>query len=62
MLTEDFQPWLIEINSSPSMEASTSVTAKLCHKVLDDTIKGGWLYYMPLPHFKKIAAGSAMIV
>ncbi|XP_025106336.1 tubulin glycylase 3C-like isoform X4 [Pomacea canaliculata] len=39
MLTEDFQPWLIEINSSPSMEASTSVTAKLCHKVLDDTIK-----------------------
>ncbi|BFZ08443.1 hypothetical protein BsWGS_11482 [Bradybaena similaris] len=39
MLTEDFRPWLIEINSSPSMESSTSVTAKLCTAVLDDTIK-----------------------
>ena len=40
MVTEDLQPWLIEINSSPSMEASTAITAKLCHNVLDDTIKG----------------------
>ena len=40
MLTEDLQPWLIEINSSPSMEASTAVTARLCKNVLDDTIKG----------------------
>ncbi|CAG5125049.1 unnamed protein product [Candidula unifasciata] len=39
MLTEDFRPWLIEINSSPSMESSTSVTARLCTAVLDDTIK-----------------------
>ncbi|XP_076447647.1 uncharacterized protein LOC143284649 isoform X2 [Babylonia areolata] len=39
MLTEDLQPWLIEINSSPSMEASTHVTARLCNNVLDDTIK-----------------------
>uniref|UniRef100_A0A2C9JEB0 ATP-grasp domain-containing protein n=1 Tax=Biomphalaria glabrata TaxID=6526 RepID=A0A2C9JEB0_BIOGL len=39
MLTEDLSPWLIEINSSPSMESSTAVTAKLCAAVLDDTIK-----------------------
>ncbi|KAH9487791.1 Tubulin monoglycylase ttll3 [Bulinus truncatus] len=39
MLTEDLTPWLIEINSSPSMESSTAVTAKLCTAVLDDTIK-----------------------
>ncbi|ESO84411.1 hypothetical protein LOTGIDRAFT_168866 [Lottia gigantea] len=39
MLTEDYAPWLIEINSSPSMEASTAVTARMCNNVLDDTIK-----------------------
>ncbi|XP_071082445.1 tubulin tyrosine ligase 3-like isoform X3 [Haliotis cracherodii] len=39
MLTEDCQPLLIEINSSPSMEASTPITARLCANVLEDTIK-----------------------
>ena len=40
MLTEDLQPWLIEINCSPSMSSSTKVTAKLCNAVLADTVKG----------------------
>lgn len=39
MLTEDYSPWLIEINSRPSMEASTEITSKLCTQVLEDTIK-----------------------
>ncbi|OON19969.1 Tubulin-tyrosine ligase family protein, partial [Opisthorchis viverrini] len=39
MLTEDFKVWLLEINSSPCMAPSTTVTAKLTANVLEDTIK-----------------------
>jgi len=35
----DYKPWLIEINSSPSMEYSTSITERLVQSVLDDTVK-----------------------
>lgn len=40
MLTEDYQPWLIEINSSPCMAPSTKITEVMCKDVLEDTIKG----------------------
>lgn len=40
MLTEDYRPWLIEINSSPSMESSTEITRRMCTSVLEDSIKG----------------------
>lgn len=40
MLTENCVPCLIEINSGPSMSASTSVTARMCAQVMDDVIKG----------------------
>ncbi|XP_018320481.1 tubulin glycylase 3D-like [Agrilus planipennis] len=39
MITEDFKPWLLEINCRPALYGSTSVTARLCPKVLEDTIK-----------------------
>lgn len=40
MLSEDFSPWLIEINSCPCMQATTSVTARMCSQCLEDVIKG----------------------
>ena len=34
MIDTDFKPWLIEVNSSPSMEYSTHVTQKLVPEAL----------------------------
>lgn len=39
MIDNHFQPWLIEINSSPSMEYSTSITKDLVQRVLEDSAK-----------------------
>lgn len=37
MIDDLFNPWLIEINMSPSMDSSTSVTSKLVKMVQHDT-------------------------
>lgn len=39
MIDENYNVFLIEINSSPSMDYSTHVTEKLVKNVLEDTIK-----------------------
>ncbi|XP_078678967.1 uncharacterized protein LOC144914704 isoform X1 [Branchiostoma floridae x Branchiostoma belcheri] len=39
MLDTDLNPWLIEINSSPCMSPSTTITAEMCASVLEDTMK-----------------------
>ena len=39
MLTSDLRPWLLEINSSPALGATTSITSRLCSAVLEDVIK-----------------------
>ena len=39
MVDDDFNMWLIEVNSSPAMDYSTAVTEKLVKLVLEDTIK-----------------------
>ena len=40
ILSEDCKPWLIEVNSSPSMAYSTHVTKTLCRAVQEDALKG----------------------
>lgn len=40
ILTEDLQPWLLEINSSPTMAKNTRVTKVMVDNVLEDTLKG----------------------
>ena len=39
MVDDDFNMWLIEVNSSPAMDYSTAVTEKLVKVVLEDTVK-----------------------
>lgn len=39
ILGEDFRPWLLEINCSPDMSSSTSITKRMCPQFLSDIVK-----------------------
>ncbi|CAH1104572.1 unnamed protein product, partial [Psylliodes chrysocephalus] len=39
MLGEDCTPWLLEINCSPDLSLSTSVTSRLCPQCMEDLVK-----------------------
>lgn len=40
MISDDFYPWLIEINASPDLAPSTSITSRLCPQAIEDVVKG----------------------
>jgi len=39
MVDASFHPWLIEINSSPALGGTTSITKRLCRSVCEDAMK-----------------------
>ena len=40
MLSDNYAPWLIEINNSPCMAPTTTVTSRMCNQCLFDLVKG----------------------
>ncbi|KAJ8979034.1 hypothetical protein NQ317_003137 [Molorchus minor] len=39
MVSDDYRPWLLEINCSPDLSYSTNVTRRLCPQCLEDLVK-----------------------
>lgn len=39
LLDENLHVWLLEVNSSPTLEHSTPVTSQLCPQMVDDLMK-----------------------
>lgn len=43
MISENYTPWLLEVNSSPGMFPSSVEKTRLCASVIKDTIKGSFV-------------------
>lgn len=39
MIDQNFKPWLIEVNTNPSIETSSYLLRKLMPRILDDAFK-----------------------
>ena len=48
MLDQDFNIWLLEVNASPDMSASTPVTERLTSRVMDDMSESRPLFRQPV--------------
>jgi len=46
MIDASYKVWLLEINSSPTMEASTDISAHLCSEVQEDIVKVAALMWL----------------
>lgn len=44
VLTENYEPWLIEINSNPGLNPTTSIIANIVTMLLRDIIKGAFIF------------------
>jgi tubulin monoglycylase TTLL3/8 len=53
MIDDQFKPWLIEVNSSPTMEYSTGVTKHLAQNVMESIVKVISDYIMAPKNVKK---------
>ena len=53
MIDEDYNAWLIEVNSSPTMESSTGVTKVLTQNVMESIVKVISDYWMAPKNVKK---------
>lgn len=41
ILSEEYRPYLLEVNCCPGMAPTSREKARLCAEVIEDTIKGG---------------------
>lgn len=44
IISEDFKPWLLEINCNPALSSTTRVTTRMCPQCMEDLVKG-YLYF-----------------